>query len=74
MVAVSWALGLGLVCIGCGGEPCADVANLLRQCCAKGPESLRASCEAEAKQLEADGNSKACQAELDRGSYQGCAR
>ena len=62
-----------LACIGCS-EPCAEVADLLRKCCAKGPADLRASCEAEAKRLEDDPNSDACEHDLDFHVYDGCAQ
>lgn len=73
VVRASLAVGLGLLCIGCS-SPCTEVAELLRQCCAKGPAELRESCEAEARQVENDGNADACQAQLDDHRLDGCAR
>ena len=66
-------LGLGMVCVGCS-SPCKAVADLLRECCAKGPAELRQGCETEAKHLDDKGNSDACQASLDAGVYARCAR
>lgn len=65
-------LGLGLILVGCS-SPCEEVADLLRECCAKGPAELKQQCEAEAKHLEDDGNSDACQSELDAGNYERCS-
>ncbi|HEX2670182.1 MAG TPA: hypothetical protein VHM25_04880 [Polyangiaceae bacterium] len=48
------------LCAGCGND-CSEVADLMRQCCAKGPAELRAACEAEAQRLEDDGNADACE-------------
>ncbi len=69
-----WVAVLASAVVGCTGSPCADVADLLRQCCAKGPAELRQGCEAEAKKLEDDGNADACKATLERGSYEGCGK
>lgn len=52
-------IGLGALCGGCGND-CSEVADLMRQCCAKGPAELRQACEAEAQRLEDDGNGEAC--------------
>lgn len=52
--------GAGLLCTACGND-CSEVAELMRQCCAKGPAELRDACEAEAQQLEDDGNADACE-------------
>jgi hypothetical protein len=65
--------GFGLLGLGCS-SPCSEVAELLRECCAKGPAELRGSCEKEAEQLESDGNDEACQSALDRGHYERCAK
>jgi len=76
---VSWTgrlrllLVLSLVCVGCS-SPCKTVAELLRECCAKGPAELRQDCETEAKHLDDNGNSDACQSSLDAGVYAKCAR
>jgi hypothetical protein len=67
-----WA-GFGLACVGCS-DPCAEVAEQLRECCARGPAELRQSCEAEAQRLEDDGNSEACEQTLDQGDYESCAQ
>ena len=67
-------VGFGLLCLGCSSSPCQTVADLLRECCAKGPAELRGSCEEEAKQLESDGNDEACQSALDRGLYERCGK
>lgn len=67
------ALALGLTCAGCS-SPCEELAEQLRDCCAKGPAELRQSCEQYAQHLEDDGNSDACQAELDDGVYARCSR
>jgi hypothetical protein len=72
-----WALlvaGLGSTGLGCSGSPCEQVADLLRECCAKGPAELRQTCEAEAKRLEDDGNADACQMALDQGDYDRCVQ
>ena len=52
--------GLSLLCGGCGNE-CSEVADLIRQCCAKGPAELRAACEARAQRVEDDPNPAACE-------------
>lgn len=67
-------VGFGLLGLGCSSSPCQTVAELLRECCAKGPAELRGSCEEEAKQLESDGNDEACQSALDRGLYERCGK
>jgi hypothetical protein len=59
-VWVGVALCFGLSCVACS-SPCADVADQLRECCARGPSELRASCLEYAEQLEDDGNSEACE-------------
>ncbi|HET7539442.1 MAG TPA: hypothetical protein VFK05_06200 [Polyangiaceae bacterium] len=66
-----WAVlfGVSASCVGCGGA-CDEVADLMRQCCAKGPAELRAECEAEAQRLEDDGNGEAC--ENAKGKYAEC--
>ena len=66
-----WAIvfGVSASCAGCGND-CDEVADLMRQCCAKGPAELRASCEAEAKRIEDDGNAEAC--EDVKGKLAGC--
>ena len=51
--------GASALCVACGND-CDEVADLMRQCCAKGPPELRADCEAEAKRIEEDGNADAC--------------
>jgi hypothetical protein len=66
-------LCFGLTCLGCS-SPCKEVAELLRECCAKGPAELRANCEDEAKHLEQDGNSSACESALSDGVYQRCGQ
>jgi hypothetical protein len=52
--------GVSSWCAACGND-CDEVADLMRQCCAKGPAELRAECEAEALRVERDGNSEACE-------------
>ena len=66
-----WALlfGVSALCAGCGND-CDEVADLMRQCCAKGPAELRAGCEAEAQHIEDDGNAEAC--ENVKGKLAGC--
>jgi hypothetical protein len=61
----------GALCVACGND-CDEVAELMRQCCAKGPAELRAECEAEAKRLEDDGDSESC--ENVKGKLVGCMR
>jgi hypothetical protein len=58
--------------VACGKGPCDEVAELLRECCARGPAELRQGCEAEAKRLEEDGNTDACETALQRGGFRGC--
>jgi hypothetical protein len=53
-------VGVSALCGGCGNE-CSEVADLMRQCCAKGPEELRAECEAAANRVEDDPNPEACE-------------
>lgn len=53
-------IGLGALCGGCGND-CSEVADLMRKCCAKGPEELRAACEAQAQRVEDDPNPEACE-------------
>lgn len=53
-------VGVSAFCAGCGND-CDEVANSMRQCCAKGPAELRADCEAEAQRIENDGNAEACE-------------
>jgi hypothetical protein len=65
--------GLALFSTGCADAPCEELAEQLRECCAKGPAELRAGCEAEAQRLEEDGNSDACQSALDDGVYARCS-
>lgn len=50
---------------GCGND-CSEVADLMRQCCAKGPAGLRAACEADAQRVEDDGNGEACESAKDK--------
>jgi hypothetical protein len=58
---------------GCtGGDPCEDVAALLRKCCAKGPAENKQACETRAAELEEDGNAEACERALDEGDFAGC--
>ena len=52
--------GVGALCVGCGND-CDEVADLIRECCAKGPPELRAECEAEAKRVEEDPDANACE-------------
>jgi len=61
--------GASALCAGCGND-CDEVADLMRQCCAKGPAELRAECEVEAKRLEEDGNGEAC--DDAKGQFAGC--
>jgi hypothetical protein len=70
-VRASLILWLGLVCSGCS-TPCEDIADRLRECCAKGPAELREGCMAYAKQLADDGNSDACQS-YDKAKLEQCA-
>jgi hypothetical protein len=63
-------VGLGLGC----SAPCEELAEQMRECCARGPAELRASCETEAKHLQDDGSDDACDAALDDGVYARCAR
>lgn len=57
-----WALlfGVSAWCVACG-DNCDTAADLMHQCCAKGPAELRAECEAEAKRLEENGNATSCE-------------
>ena len=58
---------------GCtGGDPCEDVAALLRKCCEKGPAEHKAACEKRAAELEENGNSEACDRALNEGEFAGC--
>ena len=63
-------LALALACGGCGNA-CEEVAERLRECCARGPVELREECQAEAQRLEEDGNSDACEA-FDLNAFNGC--
>jgi hypothetical protein len=54
-------IGVSAFCTACGND-CSEVADLMRQCCAKGPAELRNACEAEAQKVEDDGNADACEA------------
>jgi hypothetical protein len=58
---------------GCtGGDPCEQVAALLRKCCDKGPVENQEVCEARASDLEGNGNSDACDQALQEGDFAGC--
>lgn len=71
-----WILPLALtVCCGCaGGEACAEVAGLLRQCCAKGAPELRANCERAAQNVEESGDGDKCERALETDEYGRCAQ
>jgi hypothetical protein len=71
-IRASVILGLVLVGPACS-TPCEDVAERLRECCAKGPAELREGCMAYAKQLADDGNSDACESS-DVTKLEQCAR
>lgn len=64
-------LALGLCCAACD-DPCAELADQLRECCARGPAELRQSCEAEAEALQDDGNTDACEDALERRLFAEC--
>jgi hypothetical protein len=66
--AVIW---FGLACAACS-TPCEEVAEHLRDCCAKGPAELRERCMAYARDLADDGNSDACQS-YDQSKLEQCA-
>jgi hypothetical protein len=60
--------------MGCSdGAPCEELAQQMRECCAKGPAELRASCDAEAQRLADDGDSDACETALHDGVYARCS-